>query len=347
MVSGHSGHNVTQHLPEIAPTLAIALTSRDRTVDGVCLIGGVPLTIIKPKGINQCEWVIRHVCIPKENCFEREVGQLIAEKVGRPTRSRNSIYTPSRLRPQASGLETKTNGAGAYLIGARIDLIDAMTSQMRLAQLGATVLSGLTHSAQFASGDSGWSVVWVAENGGVDVAEQNRTYHAVVASPKTQQSTVAISHQLLQQASNSPDLERRLRLEITKGHANAFDAAGIAGTGVSNQPVGLLNIQTSAGIVPHRTNIVFDGRRCCPASGRFQYLPGRSPELTNMTYEIETCGRLLKVCDVARALSVAEHTVRIWLAEGRIRFVKLGRATRISEHELRRLVAEGFHQSQS
>jgi len=64
-------------------------------------------------------------------------------------------------------------------------------------------------------------------------------------------------------------------------------------------------------------------------------------------YTIPVAGRLLKVSEVAHALSVADHTVRKWLMEGRISYVKLGRSNRISEYELRRLLAEGFRLSQS
>lgn len=64
-----------------------------------------------------------------------------------------------------------------------------------------------------------------------------------------------------------------------------------------------------------------------------------------MAYRVETAGRLLKVSEVADALSVSEQTIRHWLSEGKISYVKLGRATRVSEHELRRLIAEGFRLS--
>jgi excisionase family DNA binding protein len=64
-------------------------------------------------------------------------------------------------------------------------------------------------------------------------------------------------------------------------------------------------------------------------------------------YTIETAGRLLRVEDVAHALSVAPHTIRRWMSEGRISFVKLGRCSRISEHELHRLLAQGFRLSKS
>jgi len=66
-----------------------------------------------------------------------------------------------------------------------------------------------------------------------------------------------------------------------------------------------------------------------------------------MAYTIETAGRLLRVDEVAHALSVSPHTVRVWMSEGRISFIKLGRCSRISEHELHRLLAEGFRLAQS
>ena len=64
-------------------------------------------------------------------------------------------------------------------------------------------------------------------------------------------------------------------------------------------------------------------------------------------YKIETTGRLLKIAVAARALSVSEHTLRIWMMQGRVRYTKLGRASRISEYELHRLQAEGDRLSQS
>ncbi len=62
-------------------------------------------------------------------------------------------------------------------------------------------------------------------------------------------------------------------------------------------------------------------------------------------YTIPTTGRLLRVADVAYAMNVPNHTVRKWLMEGRISYIKLGRSTRISEHELVRLTAKGFRLS--
>ena len=59
-------------------------------------------------------------------------------------------------------------------------------------------------------------------------------------------------------------------------------------------------------------------------------------------FTVETTGRLLRVDEVAFALGVSPHTVRVWMSQGKVAFVKLGRCSRISEHELSRLIANGF-----
>ena len=52
--------------------------------------------------------------------------------------------------------------------------------------------------------------------------------------------------------------------------------------------------------------------------------------------------RMLKVKDVAQALNVTPHTVRLWLRTGRLKSFKLGRTTvRIREQELENFIAAG------
>lgn len=44
----------------------------------------------------------------------------------------------------------------------------------------------------------------------------------------------------------------------------------------------------------------------------------------------------------AQELGVAESTIRAWIAQRRIGFVRLGRAVRIPAHEIQRLLDTGF-----
>lgn len=50
---------------------------------------------------------------------------------------------------------------------------------------------------------------------------------------------------------------------------------------------------------------------------------------------------LKTVVQVARELGLAAVTVRSWLAQRRISYVKLGRSVRIPDSEVQRLIEEG------
>jgi excisionase family DNA binding protein len=49
---------------------------------------------------------------------------------------------------------------------------------------------------------------------------------------------------------------------------------------------------------------------------------------------------LLKVSEAAKHLSIKEKTLRAWMAERRISYVKLGYAVRIHSEEIERLIRE-------
>ncbi len=52
-------------------------------------------------------------------------------------------------------------------------------------------------------------------------------------------------------------------------------------------------------------------------------------------------GRPLTVRETAGALGLSESTIRSWLAQRRLGFVRLGRAIRIPVEEIDRVLAEG------
>lgn len=51
--------------------------------------------------------------------------------------------------------------------------------------------------------------------------------------------------------------------------------------------------------------------------------------------------QMLKIDDAASALGMSPHTLRTWVAQRRIAFVRLGRAVRIPETEVKRLIRVG------
>src|ERR1019366_6254922 len=162
--------------------------------------------------------------------LEYEVSAALGAKLGRPNRSGAGIFIPSTLRPQQSGLDTKTNAAGDYLVATKVpDLIEALRQQMRCVQLGATFVSGLSSNISFAVETTATSASWVSENPTFDVSDTDMVFGSKGVTPKTLQSTTSLSRQLL--AQNSVDLERRIRLDLMKSHAIALDAAAVNGSG--------------------------------------------------------------------------------------------------------------------
>ena len=170
--------------------------------------------------------------------LEREISADIAKRTGRAPQ-KGGIFVPTRLSPQASGLDTKTNAAGKYTVATEVrDLIELLRNKARVVQLGATVLSGLQGNLQFPTQATAGTLVWTGENPGSDVTEADITFGVRTMSPKTCQATTAFSRQLL--AQSTVDVEALVREDLAKIHALGIDLAAINGLGSSNQPVGLL-----------------------------------------------------------------------------------------------------------
>ncbi len=49
---------------------------------------------------------------------------------------------------------------------------------------------------------------------------------------------------------------------------------------------------------------------------------------------------MLTVAAVAQRLGLKEPTIRVWIANGRITYVKLGRAVRIAEEEVAKFIRD-------
>jgi HK97 family phage major capsid protein len=166
--------------------------------------------------------------------LEREISHSIEQDI-KQAPAHGGAFIPLRM----SGLDTKTNAAGHFLTAPRVgDILDALINQSRLLSLGARLVTGLRFAQQFPVESAVHQASWVAENSGSDVAASDPTFGMRTVAPHSLQSTTSISRQLLQQANQS--LEGWLRSRIARAHALCIDAAAIAGSGVSNEPLGLL-----------------------------------------------------------------------------------------------------------
>ena len=175
-----------------------------------------------------------------DSSFEIECSQDIAKALGRPPRSNGGFFCPTRLRPQAAGLDTRTNVAGAYTLGMQVELVEALRTQIRCVQLGAQFLGGLrVGGVRFATESATTSASWVAENPGVDVSDFDASFIARTAVAHSLQGSTSFSKQLL--AQNNVDIENFVRRSLMRSHAIAVDGAAIAGNGTLGAPVGLLH----------------------------------------------------------------------------------------------------------
>lgn len=198
----------------------------------------------------------------RQSCFELEVSEQIAKN--HEGKNHGGIYVPWRLNvdPQsarqaaarlaASGMfsvgVSTALAAGASTKGAELvftepgPFIQFLYNKMRLKELGAQTMSGLTGNQALPKQTGKATGSWVAENPGADVADSNLTLAQVPLTPKTYQSSSAYTRQLMAQAPSAGiDIDNLVRMDLGSDAALAIDLAGIAGTGSSDDPTGILH----------------------------------------------------------------------------------------------------------
>ena len=197
-----------------------------------------------------------------EGGFEEEVSNTLAKKLGKAARG-NGFYIPMDIPMRAgdldraramrsgagvqtrAGLDTNSTANGEFTVFTEyVSLIELLRNQLVVRKLGATMLSGLSDNIAFPKQATAGSAYWVADNPGVDVADSNLTFAQITMSPKLLQSSTSFSRKLLLQS--SVDVEALVRQDLMAVMALAIDLAALAGTGVNNQPLGILN-QTGIG----------------------------------------------------------------------------------------------------
>ncbi len=144
-------------------------------------------------------------------------------------------FNPFRHRRELTvagdgGVFKQTNVLG----GSFIDFLDAQT---RVVQAGATVLRDLNGSVSIPRRDAEMVGGWVGESG--DTPEKTPSYDAVTLSDKTYGMHVLISRQMRLQS--SVDIEMLVRRDMAKGMAIGIDRGALSGTGLANQPTGVIN----------------------------------------------------------------------------------------------------------
>jgi HK97 family phage major capsid protein len=191
------------------------------------------------------------------NCFELEVSDTIAKKLGRETAG---FFMPTNLKMNGGPLrsdaarnqyEAVLQGTSGQAPGSNVvqttvmggEFIELLRNLQVLTRLGVRKLGDLQGNVQIPKQTAAATLQWTGENPGSAVTASDQTVGNVAMSPKTAMAQTLYSRQFLIQS--SLDAEQLVREDLAAIFALGLDLAGLVGTGASNQPTG---IASTAGI---------------------------------------------------------------------------------------------------
>lgn len=174
-----------------------------------------------------------------KNCFEREVSQEIARKVGG---SEDRVYFPTRNL--SYGQRDIQNTGSAALGGNLIDTdlradmwIEALRNKAMALQMGAKFVTGLRGNVAFPKESGVITADWINEND--PAPESNYTVSQISLTPKQIAAYTTLTRTLLLQS--TPDAEMIARDQLVKAMALKIDETVLYGSGIAPVPKGLAN----------------------------------------------------------------------------------------------------------
>ena len=178
--------------------------------------------------------------------FEREISDELARRSGKPAAG---FHLPVGALVESRAM-TATGGSNGDQGGLAIstmttDILAALRPYSRVIAAGATTFSGLSSNISVPRQNAASTTSWVAENAALP--DVSGTLNQLSLEPNRIGSYVELSNMLLAQTSNS--IEQFIKNDLLNAIAAAIDAAAIFGTGLSNQPLGLLAATSGIGSV--------------------------------------------------------------------------------------------------
>ena len=199
--------------------------------------------------------------------FEKEMHEEAVKEMKESTGDVNSrgFGIPAKIfqkfgvqqRAQSAG----TGSEGGYAVATDLgSLIPTFYPRPIVSTMGATVLTGLQGNLAFPRDTALFTMAWETETSASD--DTSKTFQQVSMSPKRMAGRADISRRLI--AQSSFDIESWMQQEFRIAVNSTLDAAAINGSGLSNQPTGILGTSgigivmgTGAnGNIPTWTNIV-------------------------------------------------------------------------------------------
>lgn len=174
--------------------------------------------------------------------FELECSRAIEKRVGKP--AHGGFYVPYEV--QARKAEVKRDqtvasaSGGGYLVATdnRADsFIELLRNRTVVAQMGATILPGLTGNVTIPKQTAASTAYWLV-NEGTQITESALTFGQLALTPKTVGAYVEISR--LSTLQTIPAIDALVMDDVAKVVALAVDLAAINGSGSNGEPQGLI-----------------------------------------------------------------------------------------------------------
>jgi len=176
--------------------------------------------------------------------FELECSGEISRKLGRAT---NGFFMPMRdLRVRPEKIQKRATYAvgspatGGYTVETNLleqSFIELLENRAMVMQLGATMLSGLVGNVDIPGQATSETAYWIGE--GNNLTQSEGTFKQIPLRMKTVGALSVFTRSMMMQS--SIDIEMRIRNNFAKRMALAIDKAALSGTGLNNQPRGILN----------------------------------------------------------------------------------------------------------
>jgi HK97 family phage major capsid protein/HK97 family phage prohead protease len=175
--------------------------------------------------------------------FEKECHDTILKRTGLSEAINGGFYMPMDI--QKRDLTVATPTAGGNLVATDLQassFIDLLRARARVAQLGATMLTGLVGNVAIPKLTGAATAYWLT-NEATAITESNQTFGQLALAPKNLGAYTELSRQLMLQS--TPAAEALVMNDFAKVLALAIDLAAFEGSGASGQPTG---ISATAGI---------------------------------------------------------------------------------------------------
>jgi HK97 family phage major capsid protein len=225
-----AGHTVEQFQAEVLrnlslkplPTAAIGMTAKE----------GQRYSVLRAiRALTDKDWT--------HAGFERECHNAILKRSGMGEAPNNGFFVPYEV--QKRDMSAGTANAGGVLVATdnlASSFIDLLRNRAVVAQLGATMLSGLQGNVTIPKQTAGGTAYWLT-NETTAITESQQTLGQLSMTPKNVGAYTEISRQLMMQSSPAADM--LVMNDLSRVLALAIDLAALEGSGASGQPTGISN----------------------------------------------------------------------------------------------------------